>query len=736
MPTSGGYLDPSDDGRVRPRTGFQLPSLGWLVLVLLIAAAFTVIASRPGLPPHSPPTGDAAQAERAITMLLDPRSGRDPLTALPADFTAVTGHTPTRMAAPDGTTRTVHAEGGCSSPWGDDDTRWDYSVGCKAHDLGYDLLRYADAKGQPLSPDLRERLDDQLSADMHGMCTINPRGSEGLCQVVASLYSVGLVVNSWHQRWGPPRTEPIGPWTVGLLVIALLIAARAPALTGRTRRRRRRPPAPELSPTERAQAGYLSFLRILSLAGIVLAESVLALGSWGSAQAGWAWPLTWLLQLVPLFFLAGGHANLLAWRATLATGGGYGSYLAGQIGWLLRPVLAFVTAWLMVPLSLELLKAPDGAIAAFGRIVLQPLWLLGLYLLVVAATPAMYWLHRRHPLGTPFALLVPVLTIGVAGGGSLAAHAGGILVALLFQQVAFHYADGRLWRIPRPALIATALAGFAGLIAVTTAGGHPRLLIAEPTAYASFVPSLVGVLLIGLVQVCLVTLPRTSGAGAVAGSPPARAVAILRDAPMTAYLVFLSMTLLLAGVIGAARSAGLPTTGIDWLTQPRTMLALALVGVPTMLAFVLFERKTPETSAPEPESEPAGQPAPLLDAIAAAVGTGYGALGLLGFAATGITGASGAPILFGLPLDPFANLIHLLLGWYLLHSVWIGTSDRPWPWLLTAIACVPPMITTVSGAGYAVHGATLVIALAIAAWQSQPVMLARTRSRPVPEATR
>ncbi|HEV8558583.1 MAG TPA: phospholipase [Actinophytocola sp.] len=708
----------------------KLPRLGWLTVVVLLAAGFAVVASRARAPQVREPTGDAAKAERAIEDLLAPRSGRDPIADLPADFTAVTGHTPVHLPAPDGTTRVVHPGGGCSSPWGDDNTRWDYSVGCKAHDLGYDLLRYADAKGQPLGPDLRERLDDRLSADMHGMCVLNPRGSAGLCQVVASLYSVGLVVNSWHQRWGPPRAEPIGPWTIGLIVIALLIAARVPARSGRNRRHRREP-EPTLSDTERAQAGYLGVLRIVSLTGIVLAESILALASWGSNHAGWVWPLTWLLQLVPLFFLAGGHANLIAWRAAHD----YGDYLAARIGWLLRPVLAFVTAWLVVPLSLELLGAPEDAIAAFGRIVLQPLWLLGLYLLVVAATPVMHRLHRLLPLATPVALLAAVTTIGVAGHGSVAAHAGGILVALLFQQVAFHYADGRLWRVPRPALVATAIAAFLGLVALTTAGGHPKLLIAEPTEYASFAPSLLGVLLIGCVQVCLVALPRQAGASKLAASPPARMVTVLRDAPMTAYLLYLCTMLLIAGVVVAARTAGLPATGVDWLTQPRRMLALALIGVPTMLAFVLFERRV---TAPDGEpdeldpDEPPDRAAAPLDAVAAALGVAYGALGLLGFAATGITGQSEPPALFGLPLDPMANLIHLLLGWYLLHCVRLRTTTEPWPWLLTAVACVGPMITTMSGPGLAVHGITMALALVIAAWRLQPAL---ARSRAVAEST-
>ncbi|HET9143249.1 acyltransferase family protein [Actinophytocola sp.] len=714
-------------------TAGRLPRLGWMTIVVLLAAGFLVIASRPVAPRTHPPTGDAALAEQAINDLLDPGSGRDPMDHLPADFTAVTGHVPVRMRAPDGTTRAVHPGGGCSSPWGDDDTRWDYSVGCKAHDLGYDLLRYADAKGQPLDPDLRKRLDDRLSADMHGMCVINPKDTPRLCQVVASLYSVGLVVNSWHQRWGPPRAEPIGPWSIGLIVIILLIAARMPALRAPPRRRQAPVPAPDLDGADQARSGYLGVLQAGSLAGIVLAESVLALVAWGPGQPGWVWPLTWVLQLVPLFFLAGGYANVLAWQAAR---GGFGEYLVARIGWLLRPVLAFVTAWLVVPLSLELFAAPPDATAAFGRIVLQPLWLLGLYLLMVAATPVMYRLHRRLPVLTPVLLLAAVVTIGLAGRGPVAAHAGGIVLALLFGQLGFHYADGTLWRVSRPALVAGAVAALAGLVALTTFGGQSRLLIAEPTAYASFVPSLLGVLLIGLVQTCLVALPQEPRIRAVAARGRALSPRLPRHAPMTAYLLYLCTMLLLAGLIAGARTASLTAGGADWLAQPRTMLALALVAAPTMLAFLIFERRRAVPEHPLVEVEPEPPEEAPLDALAAAIGVAYGALGLLGFAAAGITAAADPPAVLGLPLDPIANLIHLLLGWYLVHCVRIRTVTRPWPWLLTAIACVPPMITTMSGAGLAVHGLTMLLAIGIAASRSQPVLTLRTRSRAVTESTR
>lgn len=722
----GGTAADPELGGDRVQSGMPRPL--WLVLMLLAAAAFAVIASRPTPPATTTPTGDVAKVQAAIEAQLAPEEGHDPIALLPEDFTDISGREPVHLKAPDGTVRAVHPGGGCSSPWGD--TRWDYSVGCKAHDLGYDMLRYAEAKGQPLSADLRERLDDRLSLDMHAQCERNPRGSPASCEVVASLYTVGLVVNSWHQRWGPPKNEPVGPWSVAMVVITLLVVARAPAVVRRGPRRhrpRRALTPPPLRPAERARTEYLRLVRAVALAGIVAAESLLAFTMRGDAEPGWVWPLTWLLQLVPLFFLAGGHATLLAWRATRASGAGYGTYLVNRIGWLIRPVLAFVIAWLVIPLSLELLEAPDESVTAFSRLIVQPLWLLGLYLLVVALQPVMAWSHERLPVVTPLVLLAGVVGLSFVGG-SLAAHVGGVLVALLFAQLAFHYASGALWRVPRWLLVAVAVTAFAGLVVLTVFGAQPRLQLAEPTGYAAFAPSLAGVLLIGIAQLCLAALPREPALRALTASGTARAVSVVRTAPMTVYLLYLCVMLVLEGLVGVAGGGQIPGSGIEWLTRPRTLLAVGLIALPTLVTFLWFERERRTAPAPAEAVDDLAETGPRRqwpETVAAGFGVVYGVLGVLGFAVTGLSGWTQTSTLLGLPIDPMANLIHLLVGWYLVHCVHLQTADRPGPWVVTAIAGVPPMLTTFSGVGTAVHGATMVVALGIAFACAQPV-----RARP------
>jgi hypothetical protein len=636
--------------------------------VVVAALGFGIVASRPAAPPTDVPvSGDAAAAARAIEALLHPGSGVDPIAELPRDFVAVEKVTPGYLRAPDGTTRAVHMDGGCSTPWGDENTRWDYSVGCKTHDLGYDLLRYAEKKGRPLPADLRRRLDDQLSQDMHRQCVLNPQGSAGTCKAVASVYTAGLLVNSWHQRWGPPRAEPISSWVVGLLVVIFLLAARPPWA-------RRQSPLSDVRQPEGGSPGepaeYMSFLRVLSMVGIVMGETVLAF----THTSGF-----WLLQLAPLLFFAGGYANLLAWRESGAT---YGVYLANRINALLKPVFAFVVAWLIVPLSLELLDAPDGTINSVGQLVLQPLWLLGIFLITVAACPPMRLFYPRFGAIVPIVFLLASTAVDMAGSTAAYVHISGLLLALGFSHLAFYWEDGPLRRMPRLVLVTTAIVVLVGFVLLR------------------YLP------LLGIAQVCLACTVRTFG------WVPSRAVGVLRSMPMTAYLVYLGVVLLLFSLTSA--------TGVNWFTRPRTWLGIAMIMAATLLAFLLFERR------PRPAGTLPG-PVAGVHVLASALGVGYSVLGVLGFAVTGVTWQIGAPALFGVALDPLANLIHLMLGWYLLQAVHNASSGKPWPWLLAGAACVPPIFTTWSPLGAGIHGATVLMALAVAA----KVAMARVEARAV-----
>ena len=62
-------------------------------------------------------------------------------------------------------------------------------------------------------------------------------------------------------------------------------------------------------------------------------------------------PSTWLLQVMPLFFVAGGFSNITVWRSLRRRGDSYPEYLHGRLVRLLRPTLVFVLFWHLAGLT-------------------------------------------------------------------------------------------------------------------------------------------------------------------------------------------------------------------------------------------------------------------------------------------------------------------------------------------------------------------------------------------------
>jgi hypothetical protein len=145
-------------------------------------------------------------AAAAVTALVTAPAGQDPLAAVPADFASVMGYTPvpTRMA--DGTLRLAKPTGACSVPG--DGAPFGFHRACTVHDYGYDLLRYAHATGQQLTPEARRQLDAMFDRDLHARCRAMGRGLPASgCHLVADLFTAGVSVNSWRQHHGYPAEE-------------------------------------------------------------------------------------------------------------------------------------------------------------------------------------------------------------------------------------------------------------------------------------------------------------------------------------------------------------------------------------------------------------------------------------------------------------------------------------------------------------------------------------------------
>ncbi len=676
------------------------------------------MASRPEA--TSPPAGDepvdesVADAERAVEALLDPERSAQALAMLPADFKAVTGVEVATQRALDGTVRAIHVGGGCSAPWGDDSTRWDFGTPCRSHDLGYDLLRYAEKKGSPLGTDLREALDDRLSEDMYATCDVNPRGTPELCRSVAGLYTAGLVVNSWHQRWGPPVNEPLPPLLAGAVVIGVLLWHRWRGRLGGLSSS----PSPKPRPRRDARIVPATPWTLLGVGGVgllILGESTVALARWAGLATEWLWPLTWLTQTAVVFFLAAGYSNAVAWEAS-SRSGGVRAYLAHRGSWLLRFALVFAVVAFATPLALELLRVPPTTAEGIMRVALHPLWLIGLYLLTVILTPLMQALHRRAPRAVPLGL-----ALALAGAewattlttSSWPHHLGTLTLALLAQQAAFAHRDG--FTPTRRQFLLAAGAGLAALAIGATTGALP-LVLGVPDAPSTLAGPTTAVLLIGVVQVSVLGLLRDRLGRLVCRPPVLRAAGLASRAPMSLYLLFLAAVMLLVSAVYLPRRLG---SEFDALAvQSRTLLATALLVAPAAFVFVRIERHVWHRPLPSPVWRPTRSGLDRWLSYGATVaGFGFAVLGVFGFALTTLNATPEA--LSGVLLDPVQSLVKLLLGMSLLHSVRSGTTGNPGTWLLMAAACVPPLLSVTAtplpdSVGMVVHVTACLAAVAVA----------------------
>ncbi|MBG6064359.1 acyltransferase family protein [Micromonospora ureilytica] len=215
---------------------------------------------------------------------------------------------------------------------------------------------------------------------------------------------------------------------------------------------------------ERTPAGrerYVDLLRALAITMVVLghwAVTVIERDDAGQATGHsalgnlrWAYPLTWLAQVMPVFFLVGGYANAASLTRLRARGGDAASWLVDRSARLVRPTSTLLLV-LTASAAVAWLRGADPTrireVFWFATI---PLWFLVAYLAAVALTPPMYALHRRFGLAVPLGLVV---LVGLGDLGRLSGPEGLSYGNYLFGWLAVHQL-GFAWHdtraVPPPA---------------------------------------------------------------------------------------------------------------------------------------------------------------------------------------------------------------------------------------------------------------------------------------------
>ncbi|MGX9787346.1 acyltransferase family protein [Mycobacterium sp. MMS18-G62] len=135
----------------------------------------------------------------------------------------------------------------------------------------------------------------------------------------------------------------------------------------------------------------IDVIRIVSLVGVVVGHTIMATSTVRDGVFIWtnlltASPifqaLTWVFQIMPLFFFAGVAASIESWQP----GTSWGNWLMRRCTRLYRPVFYYLAFW-WAALAVLSAMLPEHVYEPVAGISIQLLWFLGAYVLVLATVP-------------------------------------------------------------------------------------------------------------------------------------------------------------------------------------------------------------------------------------------------------------------------------------------------------------------------------------------------------------
>lgn len=363
---------------------------------------------------------------------------------------------------------------------------------------------------------------------------------------------------------------------------------------------------------------YVDLLRVGSLAVVIVGHWLMAVvvtGPDGSvrttnllAVTPALQPITWVLQVMPVFFLVGGFSHATGLASVWRRGGGYADFVRARASRLLRPTAVFVAGWLVLATLIEIAGHDTGLLRTAARTVAQPLWFIGVYLAVVALAPPMLRLHRR--LGR-YAAAVPVALGAGAAAVDLAyfgwqvpylRYANVLLVWLAVHQLGFLYADGTLRRGGRRLAVLLAGGGLAGLLVLTGYGPYPVSMVGVPGERVSNMsPPTLALLVQAVWLTGLVLLLHGPATRWLRRQRVWAAVIAANGVSMTGFLWHLT-ALFAASAAALSLGVAMPAAGSPqwWLLRPAWLAVLvALTGV-LIAVFRRAEAPLPRRAATPP----------------------------------------------------------------------------------------------------------------------------------------
>lgn len=335
----------------------------------------------------------------------------------------------------------------------------------------------------------------------------------------------------------------------------------------------------EQAPPERNR--YVDFLRALSILAVVVGHWLVAapyIASDGNVVGGhllgivpWTQWLTWLFQVMPIFFLVGGYSNGVSWASTQAKGGHYSDWFASRIQRLINPVFPVLLVWAAFAFVATQFGMERAQVKMAVSLALIPVWFLSVYLLVTALAPISWRMWQRFGYGSIAALIVAAAVVDWL---TLVRHVPYInFLNFLFVWVGIHQ-FGYAWqqgRLGQKTAVGLFGLGLTALLGLTVYGPYPIAMIGVPGAdITNSMPPTLALLALGIAQTGLVLALEPWGRRMLDNLSLWTATVLMNGMIMTVYLWHLTSYVLVMVAAWLSGGIGLrmePGSAEWWLTR-------------------------------------------------------------------------------------------------------------------------------------------------------------------------
>ncbi|WP_243071277.1 acyltransferase family protein [Candidatus Mycolicibacterium alkanivorans] len=351
----------------------------------------------------------------------------------------------------------------------------------------------------------------------------------------------------------------------------------------------------------------------------------------------WTRWLTWIFQVVPVFFVVAGYASAVSWGHRLSEESRQ-AWLRRRLARPVGPTAVYVVVVLLVVAVLAALGVA-GAELDFGAwAVAMHLWFLGVFVLVVALTPVAVAGHRRWGLWVPAVMVVVVAALDAATLGAHVPYLGWLNYLLpwtVLYQLGIAWQDGML---RGRAAVAVAIVSAVALGLLVGLGPYPVSMIGVPGAAVNNTsPPNLALLALGCTEAGLVLAAAPAVNRALHSVRAQRLLAVANDNVMALYLWHMVPVVVVA--LAGYPTGLLPQPALGssewWLFRLEWVAILAVVASVEMMFLYwgrrLFAAPLPTVTTPIP----AALTGVMLIAGTVAVAAALTEIAILGFAPGG-----------------------------------------------------------------------------------------------------